>query len=464
MDVYSVDKVLLELGVSYGDTVLVACSGGADSISLLHLLINSKLELKCKAAHVNFHLRDNFSNEDEQFVREWCTNNSVELFVNSVDTYAYAESNNLSIEMAAREIRYSWFNEILKRESIKHLAVAHHADDNAETLFLNLTRGTGLKGLCGIPKSNGAIIRPLLGFTRTQIEKYMLYHRLEYRTDHTNLESDYSRNKIRNIVFPQLKKINPSLIPTLNRNIEYFSMVNEIIEQMLPSIHSKVIADRGDFAVEKFSIKKLIELAQWQYWLFLLLQQYAFNSAQCADICSILKEPMNGAKRVESSKYVGVIERGELNIYPIEFTQPLLPLDILSQGLYTFGEYKVEIQLTECNNAIHDKIALLKESQREQRSSFNEVMYLDATNIEYPLKLRSFEKGDKFTPYGMRGKKKISDLFTDIKLEHIMRNRVPLLEDSVGNIICVPGIRIADKYKLDKSCYKVLIVKLINIR
>ncbi len=454
MDVYSVDKVLVELGVSYGDSILVACSGGADSISLLHLLLNSRLDLKCKVAHVNFHLRDNFSNEDEQFVREWCASYGVELFVNSVDTYSYASSNNLSIEMAAREIRYNWFSEIINKESIKHLAVAHHADDNAETLLLNLTRGTGLKGLCAIPKRNGNIIRPLLGFTRSEIEKYMLYHRLEYRTDHTNLESDYSRNKIRNIVFPQLKKINPSLISTLNRNIEYFSMASEIIEQMLPSIHSKIVVEKGSFAVERFSINNLIALPQWQYWLFLLLQKYGFNSAQSSDICAILKEPMNGAKRVESSSYIVVIERGALNVYPIEFSKSLSSIDILGEGVYNFGEYKIELEVSECSNELLNAITSAKESKESSN-----CLYLNASNIEFPIKLRSFEKGDKFTPYRMRGKKKISDLFTDIKLEHIMRNRVPLLVASDGEIICVPGVRIADKYKLDKSSSRVLTVK-----
>ena len=457
MDIYSLDKVLVELGVSYGDSVLVACSGGADSISLLHTLLNSRLELKCKVAHVNFHLRDNFSNEDEQFVREWCLNYGVELFVNSVDTYSYAKEKNLSIEMAAREIRYNWFSEIIKKESIKHLAVAHHADDNAETLLLNLTRGTGLKGLCAIPKRNGNIIRPLLGFTRSEIEKYMLYHRLDYRTDHTNLESDYSRNKIRNIVFPQLKKINPSLIPTLNRNIEYFSMANEIIEQMLPSMHSKIVVDKGNFAVERFSINNLLELQQWQYWLFLLLQKYGFNSAQSADISAILREPTNGAKRVESSSYVVVIERGLINVYPIELTKSLLPINILTEGIYNFGEYKIELELSELSSELFSTIISINDHAESSNS-----LYLNASNIEFPIKLRAFEKGDKFTPYRMRGKKKISDLFTDIKLEHIMRNRVPLLVDSAGEILCVPGVRIADRYKLDKSSSKVLTVKRTN--
>ena len=457
MDIYSLDKVLVELGVSYGDSVLVACSGGADSISLLHTLLNSRLELKCKVAHVNFHLRDNFSNEDEQFVREWCLNYGVELFVNSVDTYSYAKEKNLSIEMAAREIRYNWFSEIIKKESIKHLAVAHHADDNAETLLLNLTRGTGLKGLCAIPKRNGNIIRPLLGFTRSEIEKYMLYHRLDYRTDHTNLESDYSRNKIRNIVFPQLKKINPSLIPTLNRNIEYFSMANEIIEQMLPSMHSKIVVDKGNFAVERFSINNLLELQQWQYWLFLLLQKYGFNSAQSADISAILREPTNGAKRVESSSYVVVIERGLINVYPIELTKSLLPINILTEGIYNFGEYKIELELSELSSELFSTIISINDHAESSNS-----LYLNASNIEFPIKLRPFEKGDKFTPYRMRGKKKISDLFTDIKLEHIMRNRVPLLVDSAGEILCVPGVRIADRYKLDKSSSKVLTVKRTN--
>jgi tRNA(Ile)-lysidine synthetase-like protein len=295
MNKYDFDRHLVSLGVCQGDRVLVAVSGGMDSMCLLHGLYNSSLMLKCSVAHVNFHLRGAESDGDECAVREWCVGNSVELFVKDVDTVAYSKEHSVSIEMAARDLRYAWFEELMSgkgNDGFKYLAIAHNANDNAETLMLNLVRGTGVKGLCGIAQKNGAVIRPLLGYTRDEIEKYVCYFQIPYRIDHTNLESDFARNRIRNEVFPHLNKINPSVVRTLNRNINYFSMANDILEKMLVEKRRALLkTEVEDAGFQKYALKDATE--QQFVWEDERSQQSVLDGAGCRQ--SVLKD--NGVQQ-----------------------------------------------------------------------------------------------------------------------------------------------------------------------
>ncbi|MEG0518221.1 MAG: tRNA lysidine(34) synthetase TilS [Bacteroidales bacterium] len=485
MNKYDFDRHLVSLGVCRGDRVLVAVSGGMDSMCLLHGLYNSSLMPECSVAHVNFHLRGTESDGDECAVREWCAGNRVELFVKDVDTVAYSNKYSVSIEMAARDLRYAWFEELMRGDcdgGFKYLAIAHNANDNAETLMLNLVRGTGVKGLCGIAQKNGAVIRPLLGYTRDEIEKYVCYFKIPYRIDRTNLENDFARNRIRNEVFPHLKKINPSVVHTLNRNINYFSMANDILEAMLMEKRrvllktemdgagyqkdalqdiegqQSVLKDDGVAPFRPCSpflhhsclhlvIDELLMESQWPYWLYMILQEYGFNPAQVEDIAASLCGME--VKRYLSGSYVVVKERGLLKIYPVRILDILPDILIHAPGEFLFGDVVISLELV----ANSDRI------QEQMRNPAN-GLFVSADHLSFPLTCRPMRPGDKFTPFGMRGAKKVSDFFTDIKIDHICRSRVPVLQNgNAGAIICLPGFRLDARFAVTSDTERVLVVK-----
>jgi tRNA(Ile)-lysidine synthetase, N-terminal domain len=219
-------------------SILAGISGGPDSVCLLNLLMKCNLNISLSIAHMNFSLRGEDSDGDELFVRELAKFYGIKCYVKNVDTMAYAKSHAISIEMAARDLRYKWFNQLISEHNIDYLAIAHNANDNAETLILNLVRGTGLRGLCSI-KSNDKIIRPMIIFSRDQIEKYNHENNIKSRIDKTNFDSEFSRNRIRNEVIPQLSIINPSVIETLNNDIENFSIAYDILSNLIRDKISK---------------------------------------------------------------------------------------------------------------------------------------------------------------------------------------------------------------------------------
>ena len=212
--------------------ILVAVSGGADSMCLLDLLYNSSLELEISIAHMNFNLRGEESDADEAMVREYAKAKGVELFVKSVDTLRYAKENSISIEMAARDLRYAWFHSLRNEKGFDYIALAHHANDNAETLLLNIVRGSGLRGICGMKEldSERSLLRPLLSYTRKEIERHVAKRGIPFRTDHTNYDVEFHRNRIRNVVVPELEKINPQAVSVMNRDMEHFSEALEILQ------------------------------------------------------------------------------------------------------------------------------------------------------------------------------------------------------------------------------------------
>ena len=239
-----------------GRKVVLACSGGADSIFLLHIL--NKLGFDLVVAHCNFHLRGEESDRDENFVREFCEQEHLPLVVEHFDTKLYAEQNKLSIEMAARELRYTWFENLRVQYDAQAIAVAHHSDDSIETILLNLLRGTGLKGICGIRPKNGYVVRPLLCVNRKEIEEYLAEQGIGYITDSTNLENEYTRNKIRNIVMPILREINPQIDSVMLSNAENFSAAESIYKGVIEKEKSSAVTITDDSyiidlkVVEKF--------------------------------------------------------------------------------------------------------------------------------------------------------------------------------------------------------------------
>ena len=452
------DRKLKELIPDGNLRILAAVSGGADSMCLLHLLCNSSLAPEVSVAHMNFCLRGADSRADQAYVEEWCKNNSLRLFTKCVDTIAYSRVRGFSIEMAARELRYGWFEELMEEYGFDYLAVAHHADDNAETLLLNIVRGTGMKGLCGMRQVRGRIIRPLLEFTREEIERYDQENGISYRTDKTNLESDYARNRIRNEVFGQLKKINPSVVRTLNRDMRYFDMGNRILSRLAEE-KRMLLEEKPEasdiYGISRIDISRLLQEEFYPYWLYEIMSPYGFSASQIDRMAVAAAEiPV---KQYLSGSYMAVKERGFIKIYPAEVMREIPPVTVREEEMFSenealvaefrFGKLLVRLSLTD---SFPDKAEILRDSPR--------ILYISADRLRFPLLCRPFRPGDRFRPYGMRGRKKVSDYLTDRKVPYAVRSLVPVLLAS-GNgsdIFCLAGLGISEDYKIDASTRRAL--------
>ncbi len=290
---------LLKRGVN----VIVACSGGADSIFLLHIL--NTLGFECIVAHCNFHLRGEESDRDEKFVREFCAKENIHLVVKDFDTTLYAQENKLSIEMAARELRYNWFEEVRKEFNAQAIAVAHHSDDSIETILLNLIRGTGLKGICGIRQKNGYIIRPLLCINRAEIEQYLKEKSIQYITDSTNLENEYTRNKIRNIVMPILREINPHIDSVMLSNAENFSSAENIYRAVIEKEKSSAISITDDSYI--VNLKVIENFNEPFTLLFECLKDFSFHPATIKNMLTA-----EGNTTFKTGKHVARKEKSKL--------------------------------------------------------------------------------------------------------------------------------------------------------
>lgn len=286
-----------------GKKVIVACSGGADSIFLLHML--DLLGFECIVAHCNFHLRGEESNRDEYFVRNFCNVRNLSLTVKSFATTEYAQENKLSIEMAARELRYNWFEQIRQEYNADAIAVAHHSDDSIETILLNLLRGTGLKGICGIRPKNGYVVRPLLCVNRNEIEDYLHTQGIEYITDSTNLENEYTRNKIRNIVMPILREINPQIDTVMLSNAENFSSAENIYRNVIEKEKSSAVKTTDDsYIVDLKAVERFTEPFTL---LYECLKDFSFHPATIKTMLTA-----EGNTVFKTGKHVARKEKGKI--------------------------------------------------------------------------------------------------------------------------------------------------------
>ena len=474
---YGFKKKMNDLGADYGASVLAAVSGGMDSMCMLDALVHCQLDLQIAVAHVNFNLRGQESDQDTAMVEQWCSEHNITLHKASFNTQEYAKEKHISIEMAARELRYNWFYQLMEENGYNFLAIAHNANDNAETLMLNLTRGCGIEGLAGIrakvqisqdPPQH--IIRPLMAYSRQQIEKYALYHKVPYRTDSTNLENDFSRNRIRNNVFPELARINPSVIGTFNRDIRHFQQAGSVLQKHIneklgtlchrfehfsellesPFAHNFcglnlrancITAD--NYNEVKLSaikciveIEKLMQEEEWEFWVYQIAAGYGFAPAIIEDICKSLKEEA-GPKRFmqREGEYVAVKERGLLKIYlnaaPVE---------------------QMQIETT----------LISRESWRTRKAIASELcptLYLDAAKVQEPLTCRCVAAGDRFSPLGLRGSKKVTDYLSDIKFENLHKSNVLVMCDASGEIVCIPGLQVSNKVRVTENTGQILQVE-----
>ena len=408
-----IDKVRIyierEIGLRPDDLVLVALSGGADSTALL--LIMKELGYEVKAMHCNFHLRGEESNRDQAFVERFCKQNDVPLSVRHFDTEQYAKEQGISIEMAARDLRYDWFREELKALKASCIAVAHHRDDQAETILLNLLRGTGLRGLTGMQPKHDSIIRPLLCLSREEILEYLESKGQDYVTDSTNSERIAQRNRLRLDVIPLLRDINPAAV-------EHLCLASEIVQHSLPYYIKGIESAFEEFGITETSFP-LVALSS-QTLLHEWLAGKGFNAAQ--------EEEMLGS----STSQVGKVWHS--NTYKVLRDREVLIVAPLKES--SLPELKQEI---------------VSEMQEQGPN----VAYFDADSITKPVEVRPICEGDAFVPFGMTGRKLVSDFLTDRKL-----NRFEKAETFVAtqgdDIIWLIGYRSDNRYRVTDATRRIL--------
>lgn len=415
--------------LSDGDKVIATLSGGADSVALLHIL--RRLGYNCIAVHCNFHLRGDESMRDQHFVEELCKHLNIPLYVIDFDTELYARENKLSIEMAARTLRYKEFEKIRLEESATAIAVAHHRDDSAETLLLNLMRGCGIRGLHGIRPKNGYIIRPLLCIGRNDILQYLQDRGIEYVIDSTNLSSDYTRNKIRLELLPLMAQINPSIEETIADTAERLAEAEEIYNQAIEEATGRVLSD------STIDISKLKQEKAPGTLLHELLSPYGFNSAQVRDILANIDS--ESGRRYKTAEWEVIKDRERLIITPKgeEFSKIPLPQE---------GEVSTPHGLLRIDRNIYNGTI------PKQRN----IATLDTAKIEFPLTLRNTKKGDRFHPFGMRGTKLVSDYLTDRKRSIIEKEQQLVVTDANDNIIWLVGERPSAMCSIGNSTTEVI--------
>lgn len=408
------------------DKILVALSGGADSVALLRVLIEGGYT--CECAHCNFHLRGKESDRDEAFVRSLCQSLEIPLHVIHFDTKAYATEKHISIEMAARELRYEWFEKVRTEIGATVIAVAHHRDDNVETFLLNLIRGTGINGLKGIRPKNGCIVRPLLSTSRAAILDYLAHLNQEYVTDSTNLQDEYLRNKIRLNLLPLMQSVNPSIAESIDETAGRLAEVAAIYHRDRTSVLKQKV-EKMENHVQRISIQDITDDVAPLSLIHEWLSSKGFNATQIKDIYHCLKQEQSG-KRFLSLEWELLRDREYL---------VLQPKDSIDETP------ELSIELIEITSDFH----LPKDKH---------IACLDADKVVHPLIIRKWQKGDKFIPFGMKGKKMISDYLTDRKFSLFEKERQYVV-CSEDKIVWLINERIDDRFKITNESKKALLLR-----
>ncbi len=416
-----------------GRKLLLACSGGLDSVVLAQLSIKSGLQITL--AHCNFKLRGAESDGDEFFVKQLAKNLGCPIITTSFNVKKHIHENGGSVQMAARTLRYVWFQELMDKEGFDYVLTAHHADDSLETFLINLSRGTGLEGLSGIPKQNNKIVRPLIGFSRNQILEYAKSEGVSWREDASNKENKYLRNKIRHDIVPKLKELHPTFLDNVKRTQSHLNHSNALIENHIQSIKDTLFKDTGDSV--KVKIEALLEYQPIEAYLYELFKDFGFT--EWSNVKKLLSA-MSG-KEVLSNTHRLLKDREYL---------------ILSQKEPADDQiFFIDEDVNEVNNPITLKI----ESVESVKISPKNVIFLDKEKLNYPLILRNWQKGDYFYPFGMRGRKKISKYFKDEKIDVHSKEKQWLL-CSGHDIVWVVGMRLDERFKVDGTTKNILKVTL----
>lgn len=423
------------------EELLVAVSGGVDSVVLFYLL--KKLKFTFFVAHCNFHLRNSDSDEDEHFVKELCDENNIPLFIQHFDTKDYALKKKISIELAARELRYQWFNEICLQKNIKKLIVAHHANDNLETSLYHMIKGTGISGLRGMNNISSwgerYIIRPLLFATKEELVHYAKENNLQWREDYTNNDNTYARNLIRNEIIPKLKIINPNIEKNFYNTAERIYQTELFLQEQLEKIKEQYIRENKDFV--KINVADLKKNKWFHTVIWELLKNYDFSYKQLTTLLTNSLTP----RMISNKKY---------EIYDLNDKWIISPKK----------NYTITLQIFEKENTIiFDDVTIKKEEFNNinyKITKANNVAAIDADKLVFPLILRYWQEGDIFYPIGKKKfRKNVSDFLNDLKIILPMKKKVLVLENN-GDIVWVVGLRLDDRYKITEKTEKIIEYKI----
>lgn len=416
--------------------LLLAVSSGLDSMVLLHLF--QELHYDIAIAHCNFQLRGVESFGDQKFIQDYAEANAIPIFVTQFDTEAFAKDFKLSTQVAARELRYNWFYELLETENYDYILTAHHADDNLETFLINLTRGTGLEGLTGIPEQNDKIIRPLLFSSRLEIINYAKEHCIEWREDSSNASDKYVRNKIRHHLIPILKELNPNFMTLFLKTESYLQQSLAMVDDAAVMVYQQVAKEVEDQI--HFDLNQLLKLPNYQSYLYQWLKEFGFTA--WSDIYDLVES--QSGKQVFSTDFRLLKDRDSLILYPIDHS------GIEEEFLINKNQTEVKIPLN---------ITFSKVDDISQGS--NTTIFVDADQLVFPLVLRKWKTGDVFMPFGMDGKsKKVSKLFKDEKLSLLEKENTWIL-CSNDQIVWVIGIRADDRFRTGNTTKNILKIELI---
>ena len=409
---------------------LLAVSGGVDSVVLAHLFAQS--DMTFALAHCNFRLRGDESTKDEKLVSDLSKKLDSFFHVTHFDTIGYVNKNKVSVQVAARELRYHWFEQIIEEYDYKTLVTAHHADDDLETFLINLSRGTGLEGLTGIPDKTSIISRPLLAFSRTEILKYAESGKLQWREDESNLDTKYLRNKIRHEVIPQLKELNPTFLENFGNTLNHLKGSSSILQNHIEALKAELFNEID--GVIHISIEKLQQLNPLDAYLYEVLKDYGFTAWN--DIKNLLSTV--SGKEVRSKTHRLLKDREELL---------LQKLGISEDSVFFIAEESRVID--------HPLNIVISEVVNYEKANKPNILFVDKKTLKYPLVLRKWQEGDYFYPLGMKGKKKVSKFFKDEKMDMISKERQWLL-CSDDKIVWILGKRADNRFKVTETTKTIL--------
>ena len=418
-----------------GKKLLLATRGGIDSMVMLHLF--QQLDFEIAIAHCNFQLRGVESFEDQKFIQDYADANAVPVYITQFDTKAFAEDYKLSTQVAARELRYNWFYELLETEKYDYILTAHHADDNLETFLINLSRGTGLDGLTGIPEQNENVVRPLLAFSQQEIEDYAKLNHIKWQEDSSNASDKYVRNKIRHHLVPMLKELNPNFLSSFHKTQNYLQEAQNMVDDAAIMVYQQVAVQEGENI--SFDLKKLKKLPNYKSYLYQWLNEFGFTAWD--DIYDLVVS--QSGKFVFSADYRLLKDRESLILSPLDFSTEK-------------QEYFIDANQTVVNVPLNISFSPVA----DMAIVSNKTIFVDSDKLQYPLVLRHWEEGDQFQPFGMDGKsKKISKFFKDEKLSLLEKENTWLL-CSNDIIVCVVGLRQDERFKIENTTKNILKIQL----
>lgn len=435
-------KQIDDAGIKTGTRVLCAVSGGIDSSVMLTVL--NDFGFDCIVAHCNFKLRAEESDGDEQFVKKLAEGFEMKFLSASFDTHEYAEATGLSIQMAARELRYNWFNEMAAAHKCEFIALAHNSDDQTETVITNLIRGTGVRGLTGMKFVKDKLFRPLLDISRKEIEQFAAANNIEFRTDSTNKTVKYSRNKIRHLVIPLLEEINSSAKQNILKSVSYLSDTEEIMAAYTDECSRKCRFLEADKMI--IDINELLKCAAYKTVLFEILIKEGIPKSLAVDSINLLNSETG-----KSCKFLNITILRNRNKLIIDKNTSILSHKSLIVEESNLWELE----------AIGISAAILNYDRNLKINKTATFAYLDFEKLKFPLIVRSWQDGDRFRPFGMKHFRKLSDFLKDEKLNKFEKESVKIVE-SDSKIVWIAGLRSDDRFRVTENTKRVLVLELVK--